>query len=51
MTAHPEESTGIDGGLKGLREQPYGVYMLAAVAAGLICYGTFMMVRAKLAKM
>lgn len=51
VTAHPEESTGIDGGLKGLREQPYGVYMLAAVGAGLICYGVFMMVRAKLAKM
>ena len=51
VTAHPEESTGIDGGLKGLREQPFGVYMLAAVGAGLICYGVFMMVRAKLAKM
>jgi hypothetical protein len=25
--------------------------MLAAVGAGLICYGVFMMVRAKLAKM
>jgi hypothetical protein len=51
VTAHPEESTGLDGGLKGLREQPFGVYLLAAVGAGLICYGVFMMVRSKLAKM
>ncbi|MCB5282692.1 MULTISPECIES: DUF1206 domain-containing protein [Micrococcaceae] len=51
VKAHPEESTGLDGGLKALRDQPFGVYMLAAVGAGLICYGIFMMVRAKLAKM
>lgn len=51
VTAHPEESTGIDGGLKGLRDQPFGFYMLAAVGAGLICYGIFMMVRSKLARM
>ena len=51
IKVHPEESTGLDGGLKGLRDQPYGMYMLAAVGIGLICYGIFMMVRAKLAKM
>lgn len=51
LRVHPEESTGIDGGLKGLREQPYGMYMLAAVGIGLICYGVFMVVRARLAKM
>jgi hypothetical protein len=51
VKVHPEESTGLDGGLKGLREQPFGVYMLAAVGIGLICYGVFMVVRAKLAKM
>ena len=51
VTAHPEESTGLDGGLKALRGQPFGMYMLAAIGAGLICYGIFMMVRAKLAKM
>lgn len=51
VEANPEESTGIDGGLKALRDQPFGVYMLAAVGVGLICYGVFMMVRAKLARM
>ncbi|GAA2138138.1 MULTISPECIES: DUF1206 domain-containing protein [Arthrobacter] len=51
VKAHPEESTGLDGSLKALREQPFGVYLLAAVGVGLICYGIFMALRAKLAKM
>lgn len=51
LRVHPEESTGIDGGLKGLRDQPFGMYMLAAVGIGLICYGVYMVVRARLAKM
>jgi len=51
VTVHPEQSTGLDGGLRALREQPYGVYVLAAVGAGLICYGVFTVVRARLAKM
>jgi hypothetical protein len=51
LSAHPENSTGLDGGLKALRDQPFGVYLLAAVGAGLICYGVYMVVRAKLAKM
>ena len=51
VKAHPEESTGLDGSLKALREQPFGVYLLAAVGVGLICYGIYMAVRAKLAKM
>ncbi|MEN8584415.1 DUF1206 domain-containing protein [Burkholderia sp. RS01] len=51
VTAHPEESTGLDGGLKALREQPFGIYVLAAVGVGLICYGVYMVVRAKLARM
>jgi hypothetical protein len=51
LQAHPEDSTGLDGGLRALRDQPLGAYLLAAVGAGLICYGVFMMVRAKLGKM
>jgi hypothetical protein len=49
--ANPGASTGLDGGLKALREQPYGVYMLTAVGAGLICYGLFLMVKTKFARM
>lgn len=51
LQAHPEESTGLDGGLRALRDQPFGVYLLAAVGAGLICYGVYMIVRARLARM
>ncbi len=51
VKADPDESTGLDGGLKALRDQPLGMYMLAAVGAGLICYGVFMAVRARLARM
>jgi len=51
VQSHPEESTGLDGGLKALRDQPFGLYLLAAVGIGLICYGVFQMVRAKLARM
>jgi hypothetical protein len=51
VNARPQESTGLDGGLKALREQPYGVYMLTAVGAGLICYGFYLMVKAKFARM
>lgn len=51
VTAHPEQSTGLDGGLRALREQPFGIYVLGAVGVGLICYGVYMVVRAKLARM
>lgn len=51
VKANPAESTGLDGGLKALRDQPLGVYMLAAVGAGLICYGIFLAVRARLGRM
>ncbi|MGY4541038.1 hypothetical protein ACVWY0_000946 [Arthrobacter sp. UYNi723] len=51
LQAHPDQSTGLDGGLRALREQPFGVYLLAAVGAGLTCYGLYMVVRARLAKM
>lgn len=51
LQAHPEDSTGLDGGLKALRDQPFGIYLLAAVGIGLSCYGLFMVVRARLARM
>ncbi len=51
VSARPQESTGLDGGLTALREQPYGLYMLTAVGAGLICYGLYLMAKAKYARM
>lgn len=47
LRAQPEQSTGLDGSLKALKEQPYGPYLLLAVAVGLIAYGVFLMVKAK----
>jgi hypothetical protein len=47
----PEQSTGLDGGLKGLREQPYGPYVLAILALGLVCYGCYLILKAKYARM
>jgi succinate dehydrogenase/fumarate reductase cytochrome b subunit len=49
-TADPSKSSGLDGGLKALGSQPYGAYLLAAIAAGLICYGIYSMARARYGK-
>ncbi|GAB3553712.1 DUF1206 domain-containing protein [Arthrobacter tumbae] len=48
---NPEESTGLDGALKSLQEQPFGVWILGAVALGLIAYGVFMIVRSRYQRM
>ena len=37
----PDESSGLDAALKGLAAQPFGPYLLAAVAIGLAAYGVF----------
>lgn len=38
---NPEQPIGLDAALKGLAAQPYGPYLLAAVALGLVAYGVF----------
>jgi len=47
----PEESTGLDGSLKALRDHPFGPYLLLAIGAGFICYGVFALVRARFGRM
>lgn len=49
-TSDPSKSSGLDGGLKTLGSQPYGVFLLAAIAAGLICYGVYSMARGRYGK-
>ena len=49
-TADPSKSSGLDGGLKTLGAQPYGGFLLAVIAAGLICYGVYSMARARYGK-
>lgn len=43
----PEESGGLDEALTTLREQPYGQWLLTAVALGLIAYGLYAFVWAR----
>jgi Domain of Unknown Function (DUF1206) len=47
----PEESTGLDGSLKALRDHLFGPYLLVAIGAGFICYGIFALVRARFGRM
>lgn len=51
IQARPKESTGLDGALKAVREQPYGIYLLALLGAGLIFYGLYLIAKAKFARM
>ena len=51
LQARPQESTGLDGALKAVREQPYGVYLLTLIGAGLICYGLYQIAKARFVKM
>lgn len=48
---NPEESTGLDGSLKALREHPFGPYLLMAIGAGFIAYGVFALVRSRFGRM
>ncbi len=49
-TYDPSKAQGLDGALLQLGHQPYGTVLLAAVALGLICFGVFSIVSARLAK-
>jgi hypothetical protein len=50
-TNRPGESTGLDGSLKALRDHPAGPVLLLAIAAGLISYGVFALLRSKFGRM
>lgn len=43
----PEESPGLQGALRTLREQPFGPYLLGLMAVGLAGYGVFELARAR----
>ena len=47
----PEESTGLDGALKSLRDHQYGVPLLAVIGVGLFCYGGYLVLRSRYDKM
>jgi hypothetical protein len=51
VTNDPGKSTGLDGALKTLRDQPFGPWLLGAVALGLMAYGVFLVVRSRYQRM
>jgi hypothetical protein len=46
-----EEARGLGGALRALEQQPYGPYVLGAVALGLVAYGLYMFVEARYRRM
>ncbi len=51
VTFNPGEATGLDGALKALAALPFGTVILIAVGVGLIAYGLYGGMRARLAKL
>ena len=51
LQAQPERARGLGGALETLARQPYGPWLLGAVAVGLIAYGLFMLVEARYRRM
>ena len=47
VTHDPKKSGGLDAALGELLQQPFGPYLLAAVALGIACYGLFCFARAR----
>lgn len=47
----PRNFTGIDGALKGMRDQPFGPYLLLSVGVGLVLYGIFLALRSRYDRM
>ncbi len=45
------QATGIDGALRTLLSQPYGSFLLVAIALGLVAYGVYLFARARFARM
>lgn len=49
--ARAEEAQGLAGALRALEQQPYGPYVLGAVALGLVAYGLYMFVESRYRRM
>lgn len=47
LTFDPNQARGLDGALRTLLQQSYGVILLGVVAAGLVAYGLYMLVAAR----
>ncbi len=47
IQANPGQAQGSEGAFKFIESSPFGPYLLAIVAIGLVCYGVFMFVKAR----
>ncbi len=47
IQSNPNQAQGTEGAFEFLQSSPYGPYLLAAVAIGLVCYGVFMFIKAR----
>ena len=47
IESSPRQARGLGGALAALAEQPYGPFLLAAVAFGLLSYGLFAVAQAR----
>ncbi|TDQ40836.1 DUF1206 domain-containing protein [Aureibacillus halotolerans] len=47
ITANPDETKGLGGALSELAQQPYGTWLLALVALGLVLYGIYSIIRGR----
>jgi hypothetical protein len=47
VRSDPSQATGLDGALRALREQPFGVVLLLVVAVGLAAFGVYSIARAR----
>ena len=47
LTHDPDKSGGLDDALRTVLDQPYGPWMLGAIAVGIACYGLFCFARAR----
>lgn len=47
----PQENSGMDGAMKTLLDQPFGVWLLAAIGVGLMLYGVFQFLRSRYDRM
>jgi len=50
LQTEPDKARGLGGALRTLARQPFGPYVLGAVALGLVAYGAFMFVMARYRK-
>ena len=50
VTFNPRRARGLDASLRAVADQPYGLYLLAGVAVGLVCYGMYVLVEVRYRK-